>query len=138
MGQWVQEPDVRTWLEDATSEQISSLIDLAEGQAVAVAPQLAAHFMDETQQKAIRGILIAAIRRWWDVGSGAVSQRTVGPFSQTVASSAIVGQFYPSEVKALARIGNASRVFSFSTMPDVEDRREWPEWVVNRPESEVP
>lgn len=131
MGRWVQENDVRIWISHATLEQITSMIELAEGQALAVAPPLATLTLDETQQAAIKGVLIAAIRRWWDAGSGAVASHTVGPFSETMHTTAVVGQFYPSEVKALRRIGAAGNVYSFSMDPD--DEPVLPSWVINRP-----
>lgn len=135
MGQFLNAVDIRTWVSDATGEQIESMIDLAEGQALAVAPQLATLSLTDNQLKALKGVLVAAIRRWWDAGSGAVSSHTAGPFSETIQTTAVVGQLYPSEVKALARIGGAGRVFSFSMDPDIRDAV-WPEWVINRPESE--
>lgn len=131
MGTWVQENDVRTWISQATSEQITAMIELAEGQALAVAPTLGTLQLDEKQQQAVKGVLIAAIRRWWDAGSGATASRTAGPFSETMQTTAVVGQFYPSEVKALMRIGAAGNVYSFSMDPD--DEPVWPSWVINRP-----
>lgn len=134
MGTWIQEKDVQVWIENATSEKITHMIDLAEGQALAVAPQLAHMTLTPEQEKAVKGILLAAIRRWWDAGSGAIGSRTVGPFSETIQSTAIVGQLYPSEIKALGRISGGGRVFSFSMDPCPEDK--WPAWVVNAPERE--
>ena len=136
MGQFVNENDIRVWISDATGEQLAAMIDLAEGQAFAVAPQLATLTLTPEQVKAVKGVLVAAIRRWWDAGSGAISSHAAGPFSETLQTTAVVGQLYPSEVKALGRIGGTGRVFSFSMDPASDESTQWPSWVINRPESE--
>lgn len=134
MGSFISEVDLRPWISGASGEQLASLIDLAEGQALAVAPKLSVLELNPDQLKAVKGILVAVIRRWWDAGSGAMSSRTVGPFSQTLSATAVVGQLYPSEVKALGRLTGAGRVFSFSIDSDSEPA--YPSWVINAPTRE--
>ncbi|MDD7384746.1 MAG: hypothetical protein SPI12_01805 [Actinomycetaceae bacterium] len=133
MARWLTAADVRVWISQASAEQVEQMISLAESQAIALAPQLATLSLSDDQKQAVRGILLAAIRRWWDADSGAASSRTVGPFSETLSASAIVGQFYPSEVKALSRIGKPGRVFSVSMDPG--DSSAYPAWVINAPQA---
>jgi hypothetical protein len=80
-----------------------AMIDDAEAIAVLAAPCLAEPSdLDPTQVAAIRAVLRGAILRWNDAGSGAVTQQTAGPFSQTVDNRAQRrGMFWPTEIEQL-------------------------------------
>lgn len=68
-----------------------------------------------------RLVLIGAIKRWVEAGSGAISQQTVGPFSQMVDTRqrATGYNLWPSEIKQLQDICQTSQTSSgaFSFAP---------------------
>lgn len=67
-------------------------------------------------------VLIGAVKRWADAGSGALSQQTAGPFGQVLDTRQRTGyNLWPSEIEGLQEIcsnGPASReAFSLDTVP---------------------
>jgi hypothetical protein len=73
-------------------------------------------------------ILVGAIRRWVDAGSGALQQQTAGPFSQTLDTRQRPGyNLWPSEIEALQAIcaTEKSGAFSIDTAPDSSAHLPW-------------
>lgn len=70
-------------------------------------------------------ILVGAILRWNDVGSGAITQVSAGPFQQTIDNrSERKRMFWPSEITDLQRLcGSArtGRAFTIDTTPPRSD-----------------
>ena len=72
-----------------------------------------------------RLVLIGAVKRWCEAGSGALQQQTAGPFGQTVDTRQRSGfNLWPSEIEQLQAIckvaGEGSRLaFSRRHCPDV-------------------
>jgi hypothetical protein len=101
------------------SIQASELIDVmvagANAKAARVAPCLAWDGVDETEPEPsedqlaeARLILIGAIKRWVDAGTGAFSQQTAGPFGVQVDTRQRTGyNLWPSEIEALQEICSA-------------------------------
>ena len=81
---------------------VDALVAGANAQATRVAPCL----VDTTDQAVLdeaRMVLIGAVKRWLQAGSGAVTQQTAGPFSFTVdtRSGRSGYSFWPSETATL-------------------------------------
>lgn len=89
-----------------------AMIADAESTAASVAPCLTdpAVQLSDTHKAAIKAVLRRAVLRWHEVGTGAVSQQTAGPFGQSVdtTKSAPRGLFWPSEISALQEICKAA------------------------------
>lgn len=86
----------------------SAMIAGATALAIQAAPCLAEE-LDEVQRQAAMSVLIAAILRWDEAGSGAkaTTQESAGPFSQTHTMDTTGlrrGVFWPSEIRALQSI----------------------------------
>lgn len=67
-------------------------------------------------------VLIGAVKRWVDAGSGALSQQQAGPFAQTVDTRQRTGyNLWPSEITDLQGICSGGptgrQVFSVDTAP---------------------
>lgn len=86
-----------------SDEQAHALIKQAEGMAITFAPCLGDE-PTEAQTDAVRGILVTAVVRWHEAGSGAVTQASRGPFSGSINPRVRRGLFWPSEVRELQRI----------------------------------
>lgn len=112
------------------------------GASEPVAPDLGATVTDGTvvwtriaptadQLAEARLILIGAITRWAQAGSGAMQQQTAGPFGMTVDTRQRTGyNLWPSEITDLQAIcktpGEGSRVaFSIDTAPVCSDHLPW-------------
>ena len=98
-------------------DRLAAMIEDAEALAMKIAPCLA----DPVHPgiiAAAKAIIRGAILRWHDAGSGAVTQQTSGPFSQTVDTTiARRGMFWPSEItdlQALCRTEKGQRAYSFT------------------------
>ena len=94
-----------------------AMIEAATAQAVIAAPCLDSE-LDEAQRAATKAILVAAIVRWDEAGTGAKTtvSETAGPFARSETldtTGARRGLFWPSEIKALQAICKRSaRPFS--------------------------
>ena len=102
---------------DAT--KAAAMIEDAEAMAVLAAPCITDPEFVNTG--AVKAILRTAILRWNDAGSGAVTQQTVGPYSQTIDTTNIRrGLFWPSEIDQLRNLcvgGRSGKAFEVDTMP---------------------
>lgn len=91
--------------------------------AMASAPWIAPCIVDEEFQypKQAKVILVGAILRWNDAGSGAITQVSAGPFQQTIDNrSERKRMFWPSEITDLQRlcgVARTGRAFSIDTLP---------------------
>ena len=86
----------------------AAMIADAEAMAGSVAPCLADATTPLTQAQiaAVRAVLRRAVLRWHDLGNGAVTQRTTGPFGETVDTSrnSPRGLFWPAEIADLQAV----------------------------------
>ena len=79
------------------------MIDDAMALAARVAPCILTEEFEYAA--AARAVLRGAILRWNDSGSGAVSQQSAGPFSQTLDTRQTrKSMFWPSEIQELQRL----------------------------------
>lgn len=105
---------------DIDEAKALAMIEDAEAMAVLAAPCIA-ESSDPAVLAAVKAILRTAILRWNDSGSGAVTQQTAGPFSQTIDTTNIRrGLFWPSEVDQLRNLctdGTSGKAFEVDTMP---------------------
>ncbi len=106
-----------------TAEMIGVMVAGANAKATRVAPCLASTdpapsdgLLDEA-----RLILLGAVKRWAEAGSGALQQQTAGPYSVTVDTRQRSGfNLWPSEIEALqalCRDAGPSMAFSVDTAP---------------------
>jgi hypothetical protein len=101
-------------------------LDPAKGQAMiedalAMAAQVAPCITESDFEHpgAAKAVIRGAILRWHEAGSGAVTQTTSGPFSQTVDSRAFRrGLFTPTELESLRKLcaGANEGAFSLDTV----------------------
>lgn len=105
MGVFVQLSDLEDFA-DIPVSKAEKMIRRAEAQARLVAPCLRTpEDLSEDDREAVTSILCDAILRWNDAGSGAVSQQTAGPFSQTMDTRQTRRSlFWPSEIDLLQKI----------------------------------
>lgn len=88
---------------DIDTVKASSMID----DAMALATQIAPCIVEDgfAHRAAAKAIIRGAVLRWNDAGTGAVSQQTAGPFSQTVDTRQQRRQmFWPSEIVQLQKL----------------------------------
>ena len=78
-----------------------------------------------------RLVLVGAVKRWTEAGSGAAVQQTAGPFSQTVDNRQRTGyNLWPSEIEQLQAVcktadGASRRAFSVDTAPTCSAHLPW-------------
>lgn len=104
------------------NELIDAMVAGANAKAARVAPCLASEDPEPTaaQVDEARLVLIGAVRRWVDAGSGALTAQTAGPYSQTLDTRQRTGyNLWPSEITDLQGIcstGSTGRqAFSLDT-----------------------
>lgn len=109
------------------SEMVSTLVAGANARASRVAPCLAEAAAEdsptEAQQAALdeaRLVLVGAVSRWSEAGSGALQAQTAGPFGVTLDTRQRGGfNLWPTEIEALQAICKTagSGAFSIDTAP---------------------
>lgn len=115
--------DLPQSIKDAIDEDTLSLIVAGlNAKAERVAPCLAGDPAQGVIDEA-RLILLGAVRRWAEAGSGAFTQQTAGPFSASMDTRQKNGGYslWPSEVEALQTLCSATAertVFTIDTAPD--------------------
>lgn len=96
-----------------------AMIDDALALAARVAPCIIDP--DFEYDDAAKAILRGAILRWNDSGSGAITQQSAGPYSQTVDTRHVRrSMFWPSEItelQALCQDTQESKAFAVDTAP---------------------
>lgn len=105
----------------ATNPMIASWVAGANAKASRIAPCLASNDPAPTpdQLAEARLVLIGAVIRWSQAGSGAFQSKTVGPMSVTVDTRQPGGfNLWPSEISQLQDIckGGAAKAFSIDTV----------------------
>lgn len=114
--------DLLEFVEIPSLTKAQAMIDDASAIALLAAPCLSdEEALTDTQRAAVKAVLRGAIIRWNDAGSGAVSQQTAGPFSQTLDTrTQRRGMFWPSEIEQLQNICKGEGdggAFSVDTRP---------------------
>lgn len=105
-----------------TGELIDALVAGANAKAARVAPCLTGSPSPTPGQRdEAKLVLIGAVRRWAEAGSGAVQQQTAGPFSMTTDNRQRTGyNLWPSEIKDLQDIcknaDDGRRAFAVDTV----------------------
>lgn len=113
-----------------SAELVDVMVDGANAKAARIAPCLAS---TETPPNAdqlaeARLILIGAVKRWADAGSGALQQQTAGPFSQTLDTRQRPGfNLWPSEIEQLQALCATEKAgaFSIDTAPESSIHLAW-------------
>lgn len=111
--------------EDVAAQAMSQTwVNGANARASRVAPCLAATgdlAPTDDQLAEAKLILIGAVLRWSEAGSGALQSQTAGPFGQTIDTRQRGGfRLWPSEIADLQDICNKaaeSRAFAVDTVP---------------------
>ena len=113
-----------------SNEMAATMVAGANAKASRVAPCLTWDGSDTTktapsedQLAEARLVLIGAVKRWAETGSGALQAQTAGPFGMTVDTRQRTGyNLWPSEIEALQDICKAigeggRKAFSLDTAP---------------------
>lgn len=109
-----------------TGELVETMVEAANAKAARVAPclSIASEPLPTFDQLAeAKLVLIGAVKRWVESGSGAFTQQTAGPFSVSTDTRQRTGyNLWPSEIAALQDIcktGDPERreAFSIDTAP---------------------
>jgi hypothetical protein len=112
-----------------SEDLVEAMVAGANAQASRVAPCLDwdGTVEDEPEPTAgqlaeVKLILIGAVHRWVQAGSGALQQETVGPFGQTIDTRQRTGfNLWPSEIVQLQAVclsgSVAARAYEIDTMP---------------------
>ena len=129
MATFITIDDLPTALQ--TAELVEVMVDGANAKATRVAPCLSYDGSDEDhplpteeQLAEVRLVLIGAVKRWAEAGSGVLSQQAAGPFSLSTDTRQRTGyNLWPSEIEGLQEIcrasgsGGTGRAFEIDTMP---------------------
>ena len=100
-------------------ELAATFVAGANARALRVAPCLADAGKESARADA-RMILVGAVQRWSEAGSGAVAQASAGPFQLSTDTRQRTGfNLWPSEIEVLQDLctGDASGAFSVDTIP---------------------
>lgn len=106
-----------------SAELVSTMLDAANAKASRVAPCLA-DTPTADQLSEAKLVLIGAIMRWSDAGSGAVTSQTAGVFGMTVDTRQRTGfNLWPSEIADLQNLctGGLGGLYSVSLAGDDPD-----------------
>lgn len=96
---------------DIDADKLAAMIDDASAMAAQAAPCInTADFQANAEKMAaLKAILRAALLRWNDSGSGAVTQQAAGPFSQSIDTTRERrGMYWPSEITQLQELCSAT------------------------------
>jgi hypothetical protein len=108
------------------NESVDLLVAGANAKASRVAPCLASTdpAPSDDQIAEAKLVLVGAVRRWAESGSGSLSAQVAGPFGQTIDTRQKTGfNLWPSEIEGLQEIcaaagsGGTGRAFEVDTMP---------------------
>ncbi|MEU4772962.1 hypothetical protein [Micromonospora sp. NPDC023644] len=106
-----------------TTELVEAMVAGANAKASRVAPCLAATDPAPTADQLAEAklILLGAVKRWAEAGSGALQQQAAGPFSVTTDTRQRTGfNLWPSEIEALqelCRTAGPATAFAVDTAP---------------------
>lgn len=119
------EKDLAPFVSNIDTKKAEAMIESTI--AMASAPWIAPCIVEDDFKYAAQAkvILVGAILRWNDAGSGAITQVSAGPFQQTIDNrSERKRMFWPSEVTDLQRlcgVARTGRAFSIDTTPSRGD-----------------
>ena len=82
--EFVTPADVAVFVPGIGDEKAAAMIRSITARAVAIAPCIAGDGLSPDQAETVRAIILDAVTRWAEAGSGAVTAQTAGPFQQTV------------------------------------------------------
>lgn len=102
-------------------ELAETMVAGANARAARVAPCLLEDGKDAARSEA-KLILIGAVQRWSEAGSGAVAQASAGPFQLATDTRQRTGfNLWPSEIEVLQDLctGDTSGAFAVDTVPTV-------------------
>jgi hypothetical protein len=131
MGQFIAAEDLAPFaVIDAA--KAAAMVSDSEAMAVLVAPCLSAlttvpagetpedQVTREAKLAAVKAILRGAILRWNEAGAGAVTQRQVGPFGQSIDTRTTrKAMFWPSEIEQLQSLcagGDTGKAFALDVV----------------------
>lgn len=132
--------DLAPFAPDIDPEKAQVMIEDAIATAAVIAPCILSE--DFVHEAAAKAILRAAILRWNDSGSGAVTQVSAGSFQQTIDNrNPRKSMFWPSEIVDLQKLCNISRsgkAFTVDTTPPVPLQHPLYGAMVNGPQGWAP
>jgi hypothetical protein len=108
-----------------SNELVDAMVAGANAKAARVAPCLSSNdpAPAEDQVAEAKLILIGAVKRWVEAGSGALQSQTAGPFGVTVDTRQRGGfNLWPSEIEQLQAICkdvNAGKAYAIDTAPSL-------------------
>lgn len=113
-----------------TAELIDAMLAGANAKAARIAPCLVSTDPVPTQDQLAEAVLvlIGAVRRWSEAGSGAFQQQTAGPFGVTTDTRQRTGfNLWPSEIEQLQAICATEKAgaFSIDTAPTCSTHLPW-------------
>lgn len=140
MAQIITAEDVASFTKNLTEDDVAVLVAGINAKAARVAPCLA-DAPTEDQIAEAKLILIGAVKRWAEAGSGAFSQQTIGPSSVSIDTRQRQGGYnlWPSEIEALQDLcadptADADSAFMVNMIaetpgPDLANRPDlWLQW----------
>lgn len=117
---FIVEDDLRPFA-DIESEKAQQMIADATALAMLAAPCLSDSTLPPMRVDAVRAVLRAAILRWNEAGTGAMTQESVDDYSGTIDTrQPRRGMFWPSEIAQLQSIcadGESGKAFAVDTLP---------------------
>lgn len=120
MAQIITPDDVASHTSGLSESDVATLVDGINAKASRVAPCLAGNPSSDLLAEA-RLVLIGAVKRWAESGSGAFSQQTAGPWSVSTDTRQKVSGYnlWPSEIDALRELcaGESEPTRAFSIRP---------------------
>lgn len=129
MATFLEVEDLTVFEPSINLDKAEAMIDDATALALVVAPCIGTETF--AQSDAVRAILRGAVLRWNEVGSGALSGQTAGPFSQTIDTRQVrKAMFWPSEITQLQGLCNLSAgVYSVTMAGPDPDPVTDPVWI---------
>lgn len=113
MAVFVIVADLQVFSPDIDLVKAQGMIDDATALAVLAAPCI--DDVTFTNTAAVKAILRAAILRWNEAGTGALSAQTAGPFGQTLDTRPDrKGMFWPSEIVQLQSLCASGSSYTLS------------------------
>jgi hypothetical protein len=115
-----------------SADMIDLMVDGANARAARVAPCLVSTDPAPTadQLAEARLVLVGAVKRWSEAGSGAISQQSAGPFAMALDTRQRGGfGLWPSEINALQDIcatGGDTSATAFSIRPGASSGNHMP------------
>lgn len=100
-----------------SGDMVDLMVDGANARAARVAPCLASTSPAPTEDQLAeaRLILVGAVKRWAEAGSGSIQSQNAGPYGMTVDTRQRTGfNLWPSEISDLQKICNSATSSAYS------------------------